>query len=143
MTPFAGIISGLGIISGPIWGSFAGQDHLPVCTDPMDFKTILMTFGMWIQSKVISSSDRLFFLDQHLLGEPRELISGFLHMEPDKGCMQARRLLQREYGDPYKVSSAYIKYNDGPALKSLSIFLAKCNSALKTISHLAVLNHEC
>ena len=27
-TPFAGIISGLGIICGPIWGSFGGRDHL-------------------------------------------------------------------------------------------------------------------
>ena len=38
-TPFAGIISGLGIICGPIWGSFvvlgsfAGRDHLRGRTD--------------------------------------------------------------------------------------------------------------
>ena len=37
-TPFAGIISGLGIICGPVWGSFAvlgsfaGRDHLRACT---------------------------------------------------------------------------------------------------------------
>ena len=90
------------------------------------------------------------FLDQHLVGEARELISGCLHMEPDEGYMETRRLLEKEYGHPYKVSSAYmrkltswptLKYDDGPALKSLSIFLKKCNSAVKTISHLAVLNH--
>ena len=40
-TPFAGIISGLGIICDPIWGSFvvlgsfAGRDHLRGCTDIM------------------------------------------------------------------------------------------------------------
>ena len=54
------------------------------------------------------------------------------------------------YGDPYKVSTAYmkrltewpiLKYDDGPALKSSYIFLSKCNCAMKTISHLAVLNH--
>ena len=34
-----------------------------------------------------------------------------------------------------------LKYDDGPALKSLYIFLSKCNCAMKTISHLAILNH--
>ena len=71
-------------------------------------------------------------------------------MEPDEGFKEARRLLQKEYGDPYKVSTAYmkrltewpiLKYDDGPALKSSYIFLSKCNCAMKTISHLAVLNH--
>lgn len=34
-----------------------------------------------------------------------------------------------------------LKYDDGPALKSFYIFLSKCNCAMKTISHLAVLNN--
>ena len=110
--------------------------------NPMDFKTFLMAFDTHIQSKVITSTDRLYFLDQHLVGEAKELISGCLHMEPDEGYLEARRLLEKEYGDPYKVSSAYmrklttwptLKYDDRPALKSLSIFLRKCNSAMKTI----------
>ena len=118
--------------------------------DPMDLNTFLMVFDSRIQSKVISSTDMLYFLDQHLVGEARELISGCLHMEPDEGYTEARQLLEKKYGDPYKVSSAYmrkltsrptLKYDDGPALKSLSIFLKDCHSAVKTISHLAVLNH--
>ena len=117
--------------------------------NPMDFITFLMAFDSRIQLKVISSTDRLYFLDQSLVGKARELVSGCLHMEPDEGYMEARRLLEKEYGDPYKVSSAYmgkltscpaLKYDDGPALKSLSIFLRACNSAMKTISYLAVLN---
>ena len=118
--------------------------------DPMDLNTFLMVFDSRIQSKVISSTDMLYFLDQHLVGEARELISGCLHMEPDEGYTEARQLLEKKYGNPYKVSSAYmrkltsrptLKYDDGPALKSLSIFLKECHSAVKTISHLAVLNH--
>ena len=71
-------------------------------------------------------------------------------MEPDEGFKEARRLLQKEYGDPYKVSTAYmkrltewpiLKYDDGPAMKSFYIFVSKGNCAMKTISHLAVLNH--
>ena len=118
--------------------------------DPMEFKTFLMAFDARVQSRVTNSADRLYYLDQHLVGEPKELISGCLHIEPDEGYKEARRLLQKEYGDPYKVSTAYmkrltewptLKYDDGPALKSFYIFLSKCNCAMKTISHLAVLNH--
>ena len=47
--------------------------------DPMDFKTFLMVFNTCIQPEVISSTERLDFLDQHLVGEARELISGCLH----------------------------------------------------------------
>ena len=34
-----------------------------------------------------------------------------------------------------------LKYDDGPALKSFSFFLSRCNNAMKTIAHMAVLNH--
>lgn len=34
-----------------------------------------------------------------------------------------------------------IKYDDGPALKRFSFFLTKCNNAMKTIAHMAVVNH--
>ena len=118
--------------------------------DPMEFKTFLMAFDARVQSRVTNSADRLYYLDQHLVGEPKELISGCLHIEPDEGYKEARRLLQKEYGDPYKVSTAYmkrltewptLKYDDGPALKSFYIFLSKCNCAMKTIPQFAVLNH--
>ena len=36
---------------------------------------------------------------------------------------------------------SFLKYDSRHALKSFYIFLSKCNCAMKTISHLAVLNH--
>ena len=107
--------------------------------DPMEFKTFLMAFDARIQSRVINSADRLYYLDQHLVGEPKELVSGCLHIEPDEGYKEAQRLLQKEYGDPYKVSTGYVKklpdwpvlkYGDGPALTSFYILLSKCNCAM-------------
>ena len=49
----------------------------------MEFKTFLMAFDACIQSRVTNSADRLYYLDQHLVEEPKELISGCLHIEPD------------------------------------------------------------
>ena len=94
----------------------------------MEFKTFLMAFDARVQSRVTNSADRLYY--------PCLLI------EPDEGYKEARRLLQKECGDPYKVSTAYmkrltewpiLKYDDGPALKSFYIFISKCHRAMKTI----------
>lgn len=118
--------------------------------DPMEYKTFIMAFDVSVQSKVISSADRLYYLDQHLTGEPKELVSGCLHIEPDEGYQEAQKLLEKEYGDTYKISTAYmqkltswpaLKYDDGPALKRFSFFLTRCNNPMKTIAHMAVLNH--
>ena len=127
------------------------QPEVPKFTgNPMKYKTFTMAFDARIQSRVTSNADRLYYLDQHLLGEPKDLISGCLHIEPDEGYTEARKLLEKEYGDPYKISNAFmqklsnwpiIKYDDGPSLKRFSFFIIKCKNAMKTISHMEVLNH--
>lgn len=109
----------------------------------MKYKTFIMAFDARIQLREASDADRLYYVDQHLTG-------GCLQIEPDEGYTEARKLLQREHGDPYKVSNAFmqklsswpvIKYDDGLALKRFSFFLTKCNNAMKTITHVTVLNH--
>ena len=127
------------------------QPEVPKFTgNPMKYKTFIMAFDARIQSRVTCNADRLYYLDQHLLGEPKDLISGCFHIEPDEGYVEARKLLEKEYGDPYKISHAFmqklstwpiIKYEDGPCLKRFSFFLIKCKNAMKTISHMAALNH--
>ena len=59
--------------------------------DPMDYKTFMMAFDARVQLKVISSADRLYYLDQHLIGEPKELIGGCLHIAPDEGHQMEQR----------------------------------------------------
>ena len=57
-------------------------------------------------------------------------------MNPDGSYREARRILEKEYGGPFKVSRAYVnkairwqpvKHDDGAALKRFSVFLIKCN----------------
>ena len=118
--------------------------------DPIEYKTFVMAFDTRIRSKATTSSDLLYYLNQHLEGEPADLIQGCLHMAPEAGYTEARRLLQKEYGDPYKISTAYlnkiihwapVRYDDNQGLKRLSIFLTKCNIAMKSISYMRVLDH--
>ena len=65
-------------------------------------------------------------------------------MDPEEGYSEARQLLQKEYGDPYKIFTAYInkiiqwapiKLEGNHGLKRLSIFLIKCKIAMKNISY--------
>ena len=76
--------------------------------DPTEYRTFMMAFDARIQCRATTSADRLYYLNQHLEGEPRDLIEGCLHMDSEKGYTEARQLLQREYGDPYKISTAYV-----------------------------------
>ena len=69
----------------------------------MGFKTFLMAFNVCVQSGVTNNTDRLYYLDQQLIRGPQELINGCLHIEAEEGYKEARRLLQKEYGDPYSI----------------------------------------
>lgn len=119
--------------------------------DPIKYGTFIIAFQTRIESRTLNAADRLYYLDQHLEGEPRELIGGCLHMDPAEGYKEARRLLEKEYGDPFKVSMAYvnkalkwspIQPDDAPALKRFSLFLVKCKNAMVSVSHMNQLNHS-
>ena len=118
--------------------------------DPINYKTFIMAFTARVESKITSNADRLYYLEQHVQGEPKELIGGCLHLDPEEGYKEARRLLEKEYGDPYKISIAFVNKalswtpvkNDAAALKRFSFFLTKCKNAMKNISHMVVLNHS-
>ena len=118
--------------------------------DPIEYNTFISSFESRIASLASTDSDRLYYLEQHLQGEARELIGGCMYMEPSYGYHQALSLLAKEYGDHYKVSMGYvskalswptIKYDDASALKKFSFFLIKCQHAMQSISHMTVLNH--
>lgn len=65
--------------------------------DPIEYNTFIMAFDASIRTKASTSSDLLYYLNQHLEDEPADVIQGCLHMSPDKGYSEARRLLRREY----------------------------------------------
>ena len=118
--------------------------------DILNFSSFITAFDSRVAARVQSSADKLYYLDQHLVGECKELISGCFHMEPDSGYVQARNLLTKEYGDPYKLSMEYInkihdwpvvKAEDNVGIKKLSLFLIKCKHAMQSLCYLDVLSH--
>ena len=118
--------------------------------DPIQYMTFIRAFDARIVALTNNDTDKLYYLEQNLEGEPRDLISGCLFMQPADGYVRARMLLEKEYGDPYKVSIAYldkilswqpIRADDNAGLRKLSFFLVKCQTAMSNIEHLSALNH--
>jgi len=59
-------------------------------------------------------------LDQYTAGKAKELINGCLQMKGEDSYKEARRLLKKHFGDPYKISSIYIaKLSSWPAVKPI------------------------
>jgi len=119
--------------------------------DPMDYMTFAMAFDSRIAPHLKNDADKLYYLDQQLTGTAKDLVGGCLYMDASDGYKEARRILKKEYGDPYKVATAFvgkvqtwpsIKPDDSDNLKKFVVYLTKCSHAMKNVAHMSVLNHS-
>lgn len=62
-----------------------------------------------VESKTDSYSDCLYFLDQYTRGRLRELIRSCQHVDPKRGYIKAKALLQEHFGNEQKIASAYME----------------------------------
>ena len=117
--------------------------------DAMEFPSFMTAFESLIESKVEDSCERLYFLGQYTSGKAKEVINGCLQRKSEDSYEEAKRLLKKQFGDPFKIANAHItklsswqpiKPNDGSALQNFSIALDQAKSAMKGMSHLEDLN---
>ena len=115
----------------------------------MSYPAFIAAFETLIESKVDNSSERLYFLNQYTSGKAKELIKGCLQMKSGDSYKEARRLLKKHFGDPYKIASAYIaklsswpavRPNDGTGLQEFSIALEQARNAMTGMQHMNDLN---
>lgn len=118
--------------------------------DPMEYKLFLRAFEHGIEDRTESSKDRIYFLEQYTNGQPRELVRSCIHMDPERGYPEAKRLLKEHFGNEYTIAVAYIdkaltwssiKPEDGEALHSYALFLTGCCNAMMDVDYLEELNH--
>ena len=97
--------------------------------DPLEYQTFIHAFESLVEAKTTNGTERLHYLEQYTSGEVRELVRSCHFMAPNAGFVQAKRLLQKRYGDQYRIASAYvekalnwpeIKHNDATALHRYS-----------------------
>ncbi len=113
--------------------------------DPLQYTKFIRSFAYGVEDKTSNSRDRLEYLCQYTSGEAKVLVESCLHFpNPDDGYRKAKELLRRNFGNPNKISEAYLaqipqlpqmKSDDTTALHNLSLFLNDCQNTLNNIGH--------
>ena len=67
----------------------------------------MKAFDNNIGAKLKGDEEYLAYLDQYLMGEPKELIKPCL-LSPSEGHGKARNLLHQRYGDPHRTVAILI-----------------------------------
>ena len=62
------------------------QPRVPVFDgNPIKYRTFVRAFESWIESRISSSTDRLYYLEQFTAGDVKELVRSCHHLQPDEG----------------------------------------------------------
>ncbi len=118
--------------------------------DPLQYAGFIRAFEYSVESKTQDPADRMYFLDQYTTGRAGNIVQGCMHMPPDRGYVEARKLLEKHFGNKYKVSEAIlhkaenwsdIKNEDSKALKDFSLFLTESENMMIRLNYLQELNH--
>ena len=117
--------------------------------DPLEYRLFIRAFEHGVEDKTDSDKDRLYFMEQYTNGQSRELIRSCLHIEPERGYCEAKKLLREHFGNGNKISMAYIdkalnrptiKSDDEEALHSFGLYLTGCLNAMGDLEYMEELH---
>lgn len=66
---------------------------------PLTYRSFIRAFDHAVDSNTDGYEDKLYYLEQYTSGEPHKLVRSCEHMSAERGYSEARRLLQKHYGD--------------------------------------------
>ena len=108
--------------------------------DPLEYGYFIENFKDVVENLVDNPRQRLVRLLKYTDGEAKDLIKHCVHEETLTCYKTALGLLEKEYGNPFRITCAYlerlkswpqIKANDAVGMKSLYRFLLRCLSYQK------------
>ena len=117
--------------------------------NPLRYPNWVKSFETFIERKTKDPSERLYYLGKYTAGAAKEAVSGLLPLDNVDAYSKAKKILTNRFGNPFTVADAFrkrinswpkIQPNDGQDLRKFSDFLEHCNTAMKTIQYLNVLN---
>ncbi|KAK0142765.1 hypothetical protein N1851_019297 [Merluccius polli] len=118
--------------------------------DPLHFHSFIRAFEHGIENKTDNMQDRLYYLEQYTVGQPRQIVRSCQHMDVESGYNEARKQLEWHFGNKMKITMEFmsktlnwtaIKAEDGPALRAYSIFLRSCYNTLSGIDYVEELEN--
>ena len=123
------------------------RNHLPEVSiskftgDPLEYSSFIRSFESRVASRTSDNSERLFYLEQFTSGVPQDLVRSCMHLPADIGYTEARKCLERRFGDKFLLASFYLKKleslpeirnNDGKRFDEFTTFLIGCRNAMLT-----------
>ena len=119
----------------------------------MEYCDFIRAFENIIEANTKSSSARLYYIIQYTTGEVQELMRSCSAMDPERGYLEARKLLKKRFGQNYRIATDYvdkltkgpvIKREDNAAIQRLSVQLTSCMNTLTEIGYMSKIeNPEC
>ena len=118
--------------------------------NPLNYQYFMSLFEELIEKKISDPFGKLARLIKYTRGEAKELIQHCSQMPQPDGYHLAKELLEKEYGDPHKVTSAYMKElkswktiraGDVRDFKRFYRFLLKCHTNRKGDVYLRILDN--
>ncbi|KAK3886574.1 hypothetical protein Pcinc_009223 [Petrolisthes cinctipes] len=111
--------------------------------DMTRYNSFIRSFECVISKKLTNDEEKLYYLEQYTTGKPRDIVRACLHMPPGVGYEEARRLLEKRYGDRERIVAAYVdkildwphlKVDDIDGLDQFSVMLISCKNAMTAAS---------
>ena len=105
--------------------------------NPLNYTYFRCMFRETVEKKIDDPQGRLTRLIKYTSGEAQEMVKHFIHDRPDRGYQNAITLLEKNYGNPYKILASYrneikrmpkIRTGDASAYRKMFNFLIKCKS---------------
>ena len=99
-------------------------------------------FDTLVESKVDDPLELLYYLEQYAAGKAKEIIKGCFQNKSTTSYKEAKALLKRHFGDPFKVANAYItqllmrtsiKPNDGGKFQEFAIILEQAKAVMRQL----------
>lgn len=118
--------------------------------NPLEYQYFMSLFEELVERKIDDPLGKLARLIKYTRGEAKELIQHCFQMPQPDGFNTAKALLKKEYGDPHKVSAAYmtelrvwktITAGNVREFKRFYRFLLKCNTNRKEDKYLTLLDN--
>lgn len=119
--------------------------------DPLSYPGWKSAFQILIEQRQIPVSERLHYLKRYVSGPVKDVIEGYFLLSSDTAYEEAKKTLDKRYGDPFVIANAFrdkldnwpkIFPRDGTGLQKFADFLQQCQIGMQTTKSLAVLNDE-
>ena len=114
----------------------------PFSGDLTTYRTFIRAFDSVISSKLVDDGEKLLFLEQFTRQKLREIVRSCLEMPAEEGYKEARKILEKKYGNPIHMNNAYIqkiishpniKVDDIEMLDKFLLLLIGCKNAMTSL----------